>query len=120
MLFAIAPVLKARQIAIALILNRFTNALLLFPLGGWNIRQADELELRSVVPEVLALGQVQVRTGFFSGEPVCKAHRAAAEAAGAVAAPYAQALEMKFRGGAVAALHIPAPAQLGAGRGLSE
>ena len=70
--------------------------------------------------EPLALGQLEVGPGFFSGEPVRKTHRAPAEAADTVAAEHAQTLEMKCRGGAITATHLPRTTQYGAGGKLSQ
>src|SRR5688572_25060337 len=82
--------------------------------------QVDQFQLRSVVRELLALGQLQVGSRFTRGKSVRKGHRAPAEAAGTVTAVHAQTMKMKFRAGAVAAMQLSRPAQYGAGSEPSE
>src|SRR5437868_3108306 len=78
------------------------------------IRQVDERHFFSVVRELLAFRQCEVRRGFARGEPVRKTHRTAAEGAGAVAVPDTQALKMKHRAAAIAATQLSLAAELGA------
>src|SRR5689334_13480105 len=80
----------------------------------------DQLQLSAGLRELPARRQFQVRPGFVGSEPVGEAHRAAAEVAGAVAAEHAQSLEVKCRGRAIAALHLPDPSLGGAGSELAD
>src|SRR4051812_17218125 len=80
---------------------------------------ADQLQLGSVLPELLALGELEVRASFLGGEAVRKVHRAAAEVAGAVALAQVQPLKLERRGRAVAAAQLALAAQFGAGGELS-